>query len=122
MISKLGGSCEKRMVVGEIELRMGAGRALPQSGFSGLHPGSRKRRTTHGLRRMIRQEESMNGESETTTGLSHLYCSEDRHMYQARQIVSLEEIRISFAIESSFRPLVAPRELSRPTGELTGRS
>jgi hypothetical protein len=37
--TKLGGSCEKTMVAGEIELRAGTGRELPQRGFSALHPG-----------------------------------------------------------------------------------
>ena len=48
--TKLGGSCEKTMVVGEIESRLGAGRALPQSGFSALHPGRSKSMTSHELR------------------------------------------------------------------------
>ena len=53
---KLGGSSEKTMVVGEIELRTGAGRALPQRGFSELHPGSSNSTASHQLRRTIRQE------------------------------------------------------------------
>lgn len=48
--TKLGGSCEKTMVVGEIELRRGVGRALPQSGFSALHAGRSKTITSHELR------------------------------------------------------------------------
>jgi len=54
MMTKLGGKCEKTMFVGEIELRIGNGRALPQRGFSVLHPGSSKSTTSHELRRMIR--------------------------------------------------------------------
>jgi hypothetical protein len=54
MMTKLGGKCEKTMVVGEIELRIGKGRALPQRGFSVLHPGSSKSTTSHELRRRIR--------------------------------------------------------------------
>lgn len=49
VMTKLGGSCEKTMVVGEIELRLGMGRVLPQSGFSALHPGSSKITTSHEL-------------------------------------------------------------------------
>jgi hypothetical protein len=37
--TKLAGNCEKTMVAGEIELSNGAGRELPQRGFSALHPG-----------------------------------------------------------------------------------
>ena len=59
IITKLGGKCEKTMVVGEIELRIGNGRALPQRGFSVLHPGSSKSTTSHELRRMIRWEEDI---------------------------------------------------------------
>ena len=54
MMTKLGGKSEKTMVVGEIELRIGKGRALPQRGFSVLHPGSSKSTTSHELRRRIR--------------------------------------------------------------------
>jgi hypothetical protein len=59
VITKLGGSCEKIMVVGEIELRLGLGRALPQSGFSALHPESSKTMTSHELGWNIRQEDGM---------------------------------------------------------------
>ena len=48
--TKLGGSCAKTMLVGEIELRLGEGRALPHSGFSALHPVRSKTRTSHELR------------------------------------------------------------------------
>ena len=72
VMTKLGGSCEKTMVVGEIELRIGAGRALPQRGFSVLHPGRSKSTTSHELRRTIRQEEGMNCEPQVTIGLTHL--------------------------------------------------
>jgi hypothetical protein len=51
--AKLGGNCEKITVVGEIELRIGAGRALPQRGFSALHPGKSKSATSIELRRPI---------------------------------------------------------------------
>ena len=56
--TKLGGNCEKMTVVGEIELRIGTGRALPQSGFSALHPGKSKSTTSSELRRPITWEES----------------------------------------------------------------
>jgi hypothetical protein len=51
---KLGGNCEKTMVVGEIELSIGTGRALPQRGFSAFHPGRSKSMTSSELRRPIR--------------------------------------------------------------------
>ena len=57
--AKLGGNCEKLVVAGEIESRTGAGRALPQRGFSALHPGSSKTTNRSKLRRPIRQEEGM---------------------------------------------------------------
>jgi len=59
--TKLGGSCEKTSVVGEIELRLGAGRALPQSGFSELHPAKSTIVTSNELRRKIRQEDRTSG-------------------------------------------------------------
>ncbi len=59
VMTKLGGNSEKTKVVGEIELRIGAGRALPQRGFSALHPERSKSTTSHELRRMIRKEEGM---------------------------------------------------------------
>jgi hypothetical protein len=49
--TKLGGSCEKTMVAGEIELSDGAGRELPQRGFSALHPGKNKSANTKKVRR-----------------------------------------------------------------------
>ena len=52
--AKLGGNCEKAMVVGEIELSIGTGRALPQRGFRALHPGRSKSMTSNELRRPIR--------------------------------------------------------------------
>ena len=52
--TKLGGSWEKTMLVGEIELRRGEGRALPHSGFSALHPGRSKIMSSHELRLNIR--------------------------------------------------------------------
>ena len=48
-----GGNCERTMVVGEIELRIGTGRALPQRGFRALHPGSSKSTISSELRRPI---------------------------------------------------------------------
>jgi hypothetical protein len=57
--TKLDGNCEKTMVVGEIELRTGTGRALPQSGFSALQPGRSRSATSNELRRPIRREEGM---------------------------------------------------------------
>ena len=56
VMTKLGGSCEKTMVVGEIELRIGTGRALPQRGFTALQPVRSKSTTSHELKRTIRQE------------------------------------------------------------------
>jgi hypothetical protein len=58
VMTKLGGSCEKTMVAGDIELRLGLGRALPQRGFSVLHPGSSEIARNHELRKTIRQEEA----------------------------------------------------------------
>jgi len=57
--TKLGGSWEKIMVDGEIELRAGEGRALPQRGFSELQPGRSRRTTSHKLKTTIRQEVDM---------------------------------------------------------------
>ena len=42
VMTKLGGNSEKTTVAGEIELRIGDGRALLQSGFSALQPGRSK--------------------------------------------------------------------------------
>jgi hypothetical protein len=53
--TKLGGSFEKTMVAGEIELRVGLGRALPQSGFSALHPGNSKTATSVETTKATRQ-------------------------------------------------------------------
>jgi len=64
MITKLGGSWEKTIVVGEIELRIGTGRALPQRGFIELHPGRSTSTTSHELRRRIRGKEGMDSELE----------------------------------------------------------
>ena len=52
--TKLGGNCEKTMVVGEIELSIGTGRALPQRGFRALHPDRSMSMTSSELRRPIR--------------------------------------------------------------------
>lgn len=62
--TKLGGSCEKTMVAGEIELRTGAGRALPQSGFTVLQPGRSRSTASHKSRATIRQELGMHQCSE----------------------------------------------------------
>jgi len=56
---KLGGSVEKVIVAGEIDARLGDGRALPHSGFSALHPGKSRSMTRHEPRRTIRQEDGM---------------------------------------------------------------
>ena len=42
---KLDGNCENAMVVGDTESRIGAGRALPQSGFRDLQPGRSSNKT-----------------------------------------------------------------------------
>ena len=57
--AKLGGNCEKTIVVGEIELRTGAGRALPQRGFRALHPLRSRSTARSELRQPIRHEETM---------------------------------------------------------------
>ena len=57
--TKLGGNCEKLVVAGEIESRTGAGRALPQRGFSALQPGSSKTTSSSKLRRPIRQKDGI---------------------------------------------------------------
>lgn len=59
--TKLGGSCENTIVAGEIDLRLGEGRALPHRGFSALHPLRSTSMTSPELRRAIRQDdEDMN--------------------------------------------------------------
>jgi hypothetical protein len=58
--TKLEGSCEKTTVAGEIELRNGTGRELPQRGFSALHPGRSESTTSNKLRWPNRQEGDMN--------------------------------------------------------------
>ena len=58
--TKLGGSCEKTTVAGEIELRSGAGRELPQRGFSALHPGRSANTNTNKPRWPNLQEWDMN--------------------------------------------------------------
>jgi hypothetical protein len=57
--TKLGGSSEKTIDVGEIELRLGTGRALPHRGFKALQPGRSKSKASHELRTTIRQEGDM---------------------------------------------------------------
>jgi hypothetical protein len=52
--TKLGGNCEKAMAVGEIELSIGTGRALPQRGFSALHAVRSKSMASIELRRPTR--------------------------------------------------------------------
>jgi hypothetical protein len=51
--TKLGDTCEKAIMLGEIELRLGAGRALPQSGFRALHPVNATRITSSASARPI---------------------------------------------------------------------
>jgi hypothetical protein len=51
--TKPGDTCEKAIVLGEIELRLGAGRALPQSGFRALHPVKTTRTTSSAIARPI---------------------------------------------------------------------
>ena len=57
--TKLGGSCEKTIVAGEIELSDGAGRELPQRGFSALHPDKSESTNTKKLRRPTLQQQDM---------------------------------------------------------------
>jgi len=58
--TKLDGNCAKTIVAGEIESRTGTGRALPQRGFSVLHPGRSKSASSHALTSTIRKEGGMN--------------------------------------------------------------
>jgi hypothetical protein len=58
--TKLGGSCAKTTVAGEIELRTGTGRELPHRGFSALHPGRSQSTTSSRLRWPNRLEGDMN--------------------------------------------------------------
>ncbi len=58
--TKLEGSWENVMVVGEIELRTGFGRELPQRGFSALQPGSSRSTASQELKTTIRHEVVMN--------------------------------------------------------------
>jgi len=57
--TKPGATCEKAMVLGEIELRNGAGRALPHRGFSALQPDRNKRIPSSGARRQIPADKVM---------------------------------------------------------------
>lgn len=72
--TKLGGSFEKTIVAGEIELRVGLGRALPQSGFSALHPGNSKTATSVEPTKAIRQYGVINSVSRT----DHFFASIER--------------------------------------------
>jgi hypothetical protein len=58
--TKLGGNCEKTMVVGEIEFSIGMGRALLQRGFRALQLGRAKNTISNALRPPSRAEEGMN--------------------------------------------------------------
>ncbi len=58
--TKLGCNCAKSSVAGEIEVRAGTGRALPQRGFKALHPGRIKSTTSNETTSTIRTEGSMN--------------------------------------------------------------
>jgi len=49
----VAGSCENAIVVGDTELSVGTGRALPQSGFRALHPGRSTSRASKCPRRMV---------------------------------------------------------------------
>ena len=60
VMAKLGGNCAYTIVVGEIESRIGTGRALWQRGFSELHPGRNKSTSSHEPRSTIRKEGRMN--------------------------------------------------------------
>jgi hypothetical protein len=50
---RFAGSCENAIVVGDTELSMGTGRALPQSGFRLLHPGRSTSSVSKCPRRMV---------------------------------------------------------------------
>jgi hypothetical protein len=56
---KLGGNWANTIVFGEIEVRIGTGRALPQRGFKALHPGRNNSRASRELRRPIRWDEDI---------------------------------------------------------------
>jgi hypothetical protein len=58
--TKLGGNFAKTIVAGEIESRMGVGRALPQRGFSVLHPVRSKSTRSQDVRSTLRKEWGMN--------------------------------------------------------------
>ena len=75
VMTKLGGSCEKTIVAGEIDVRLGTGRALLQRGFSALHPGrSRSKSTTNQeLRKTIRQEGKLYPGSSHSTDSYRVY-------------------------------------------------
>jgi hypothetical protein len=70
VMTKLGGSFEKAMVAGEIELRLGLGRALPHKGFSELHPQRSDSTTRDEIKRTIRHEEGMNSVQRTAGSLA----------------------------------------------------
>jgi len=53
------GRVAKAIVAGEIDARLGDGRALPQSGFSALHPGRSKSMISHEPTRTNRQGDCM---------------------------------------------------------------
>ncbi len=57
--TKLGGNFAKTIVAGEIESRIGTGRALPQRGFSVLHPVRSKSTSSHDVRSTLRKEGGM---------------------------------------------------------------
>lgn len=56
---KLAGNWEKLRVEGEIELRTGAGRALPQRGFSALQPGRNQSARISQLRKPVRSNHGL---------------------------------------------------------------
>lgn len=59
--TKLGCNWAKTSVAGEIEVRLGEGRALPQRGFRALHPVRIKSTASNETRSTIRDEGGMHG-------------------------------------------------------------
>ena len=57
VMTREDGSCENSTVVGEIEVRTGAGRALLHNGFSALQPSRTRGTISTELRRPIRKDE-----------------------------------------------------------------
>jgi hypothetical protein len=78
VMTKLGGSCANTTVAGEIDLRLGTGRALPQSGFRALHPGRSKSTASHEVRKTILQE-----------GMSYPRSSHPTNSYRVLMLVGI---------------------------------